>query len=348
MAAKIVPIPAHIVSSRDDTGYYNIVNDVNNRIGNISRSGNNMLISNIRLTRIRTVLEETSYNLSTILTSDNINLNSYYRSSKTAPHGMGEMAGYNHLAQPPTYFAAHFTTKTLNIAEDGSNWKVTCPTELRRGERFPAYSGNKLSWDDIKIVAKLYKKPSSAPPLEGDLLQTITVTGVDVTRMFSSTINNISIPVDNVSDDYWLYINAYYTYLTSDLSIGDSIRATLTTVKRYPYDIISGGTLLLPFQTAEIYGFNVKNDAPDTGNSERYVGQFRVKFTYYFNADATVMSNSYGTSSYGIGIYPQDTESITCTFDSQLSGYDTERARSITVYYLKDASWVELDSKTWS
>ena len=92
----------------------------------------------------------------------------------------------------------------------------------------------------IKIV-KLYKKPSSAPPLEGDLLQTITVTGVDVTRMFSSTINNISIPVDNVSDDYWLYINAYYTYLTSDLSIGDSIRATLTTVKRYPYDIISGG-----------------------------------------------------------------------------------------------------------
>ena len=33
---------------------------------------------------------------------------------------MGEMAGYNHLAQPPTYFAADFTTKTLDIAEDGA------------------------------------------------------------------------------------------------------------------------------------------------------------------------------------------------------------------------------------
>ena len=348
MAAKIVPIPTHIVDSGDDLSYFNFVNSEDYKIGDISRSGNNMLISNIRLTRIRTVLEETSYRLTDILTSDNINLNSYYRSSKTAPHGMGEMAGYNHLAQPPTYFAADFTTKTLDVEEDGANWKVTCPTELRRGERPPAYGGYVASWSGIKIVAKLYAKPSSAPPLEEDLLQTVTVTGVNVTRMFSSAINNLVIPVDNVSDDYWLYINAYYTYLTSDLSIGDSIRAVLTTTRIYDYSLISSGTLVRPFVQAQTYSFSVKNNAPETSNSKSYIGQFRVKFTYYFSTDATSLSNSYALSSYDVSVSPQQTKSVTCTFDPQVTDVDELRAMSITVYYLKNSSWVEFASRTWS
>lgn len=347
MAAKTVPIPQHIIDSSDDLSYFNLVNYVTYRIGDITRSGNNMLISNIRLTRLRTVLEETSYNLSTILTSDNINLNSYYRSSKTAPHGMGEMAGYNHLAKPSTYFAAKFTTKTLNIEEDGANWKVTCPTELRRGERPPAYGGYVASWYGIKIVAKLYAKPSSAPPLEEDLLQTVTVTGVNVARMFSSTINNLSIPVDNVSDDYWLRISAYYTYLTSDLSIGDSIYATLTTIQRYPFDIISVGTILAPLLSDQ-YTFQVKNDIPDYGNSERYIGQFRVKFTYYYGTDSTELSNLYGLSGYSETVDPAETKYIAVTFSAAIEAWDTSRGYSITLYYRDGSTWVQFGSRTWT
>lgn len=345
MAAKIVPIPAHIVSSGDDTGYYNIVNDVNNRIGDISRSGNNMLISNIRLSRIRTVIGGSSYNLGSLLSSSTINTNSFYRTNKASPHGVSEMAGYNHLAKPSTYFASNPNTLSSDILEDGSNFKITISTQLRRGERIPAYGGYVASWNNIKIVLRVYEKSGL---IQGALLQTRTVTGVNVTRMFSSAINSIDVPMPNTTTEYWLDIKAYYTYNTTDREIEDSIRAVLTTTRIYDYSLISSGTLVRPFEQAQTYSFDVKNNAPETSNSKSYIGQFRVKFTYYFSSDATSLSNSYALSSYDVSVSPQQTKSVTCTFDPQVTDVDELRAMSITVYYLKNSSWVELDSKTWS
>lgn len=343
---KTIVIPSHIINSGDDSHWFNILNGYGNRIGSLAKSGNNINVSNIRLSQLMDVLGE-SGSLADVLTSDNINQNSYYKTNKTGVHSMGEMAGYNHLAKPSTYFVTKWESGLeLNIAPDGVDWMVTVPVELRRGEIIPSYSDNVLSWSGIKVIVKLWEDVEIDPTL----YETIIMTGINVSTMRNSTTVNVEIPVTNDNETYKLEIRAYYTYGGSDIEIEDGVLwVHLTTVERVPFSLAVQTPILAFSSPGSSYVFNCLNDIAESGNAEPYIENFRVVCTGYFGVDPETADTFYGYSPV-VSIYAQETEEVTATFDPEIrSDLDTALEYSITIYYDSGGdTWVQLYQFIWN
>lgn len=329
---KLVTIPSHIIASGEGSQWYNILNGEGNRIGTLSALESNQFdVINIWADQLPA--------------REDINTHSYFRTSKTGAFSFGEMAGYNHLAKPATYFAERWTELSLNIAEDGEDYKVTLPVQLRRGEKLPNYNNNASSWGSVKLVVELWNNAFL------ELIESVESPGINVTKMFQSEVVNVGIPVPNLDETYKVVVKAYYT-VTADTLIEDtSMNITLTAVALQPYALEVQTPILAFGSPSSTFTFYCKNTASNTGNAQAYTAAFRVICKGWFGVDPETADSIYGLSEI-IGIYPQDTEEVTATFSSPSipSGLNTAVEYSVTIFYDSTGfqNWVQLYQRIWN
>lgn len=356
MAAKTVAIPSHITNAYDKTGYYNLVYDTG--LGTISRSTDNMLVSDISTTVVRNVLAEDNNSVSDLCQSANINTYSYYKPASAGGWGLGELAGYNENAKPPTYFAGRPPNDPLipvdvYIEPDGSDWKIHVDCILRRGEGIPTYTDSADDWADIDVTFSLRSLTGGGGGLE---LTSATVTGTSVTRMFSSTmvtayfVDEGTFTVTNTDTDYRLQVHAYYGDGTTPIE--DSSLYYYITAKEYVpatpptytlgvYEKVAGTPFPMP-QTGSGYIPSIY-----CVSTSGYTGGIKVQFDYY-PPDGS-LTTWYGTCN---SVWIEgDTDNSSATVveveddGGTIGDIDTTKDRVVRFYYY-GWSWVLFETYT--
>lgn len=356
--AKIVSIPSHIISSSDDTYYFNLVNNAPTKVGTVTRNGNNMEVVNISLNQLKTLLGGTTFSLSDICRLASVNQYSYYKPNGVSPYRMGDFAGYNHLAKPSTYFAERVSTVSVLVDSSGGIYTINLSpllsVILRRGELPPSYAGGgEISWDDIDIHFELRANGAGDG---GTIIDENIVEGVSVPTMQSSGSGDQypgSFIVSNGDAIYKLNIRPYYMY-NGPQAIEDSpVIVTITAAGFYVVDIAWYPTLITePAVSAISYSLLVWNNIPNNGNSETYAGKFRCVYTY--NTDEFTEQTRTGETSGDITLSPGGTQGTGVTasmiFDYPVGAVDTAWPRTMTVYYENDThtGWIELIARMYS
>lgn len=134
-------------------------------VGTITGTLPNLKASSVDISTIKNVLGSSSYDAETLCTHPNINKWALFSPSGfknvnpftgsypislpiggvNSPYYIGEFAGYNHQAKPPTYFS--YINSTNPTIEEYDSHHISC--RLERGEMLPIPSG--ASQDDITV-----------------------------------------------------------------------------------------------------------------------------------------------------------------------------------------------------
>lgn len=141
-------------------------NPTNSDIGDTSNydvSEGTFDVSNITMTEIRDVLGESTHKLSELCQSPNINQWALFKPDGSSPYSMGDFGGYNHTANPTTYFYEEPKDGTypINYSSSEDSYSVGFGYILKRGELPP--TGSK-DWDRVRIKATV----SGDSAIDGD------------------------------------------------------------------------------------------------------------------------------------------------------------------------------------
>jgi len=306
--AKTLAIPSHIVTSGDADHYYNLV--LSTAIGDISRSSNNIVVSNNTLNDIKAALGLSANDIQTLSRSSAINLSSYYRPNKAAPDTFDEFVGYNHYAKPATYIAAKYTeTQDLNITSDG---KINFSVTMRRGERLPMESSAGY-WSGMKVKFELLNNSTLA------VLQTVEVADVDVDTMRNSTTVSCQfIGISNATTLYKVKVSSYYmlnevdTQLIEDGTYTENINAIRYTAA----NLIAVRHLnLWPNTGVNVqFSFNhFKNSTGTTINAASWSGNVTLRYSYV-NID---VYDHFGVSAIS-ELLPEEERDVTFTLNGEV------------------------------
>lgn len=117
----------------------------------VNLGGGQYDVTNIDIASVRTLLGISANDLAAICTSGNININALFRPNKQTPYNLGDFAGYNHQANPATYYYGGKTTSfSVNKA---SNYSFGFAVNLMRGERLPLDNSFASYWNFVRVKA---------------------------------------------------------------------------------------------------------------------------------------------------------------------------------------------------
>jgi hypothetical protein len=352
--AKTVSIPSHIVTSGDDIYFYNLV--YNTSLGSFARVDNNIVVSDITISEVKSILDVSTYALSGLCTTPSKNPYSYFKPNGSAPYSLGDYAGYNLYAKAPTYFASRPSTAEIDIVPVGANYKIETNTLLRRGEMLPIYSGDANGWTDLKVDFVLYETSGA---FLGPLCTSTHITGVDVIQMRNSTqVDSSILLVPNETKKYRLFTYASYTnglggnpqhiedtYLTTDISAYGIIPWSL----QYKF---TSWAVMEPLNGATQYSIKVWNDATGPRNVETFEGYFRTTYWYYESPDGYPTKSYSNGAAAGATLFPNASEgsgtTVTMIFDNPVTTKDTGHERNILVEYQETGgAWHTLFEHTY-
>lgn len=342
--AKTVAIPDYILSlgSAAVTSYYNLV--VASGIGTTTHVGDNLIVSTIKLSQIKTALGLTTNSIKVLCESANVNTYSKFKPNGSSPYKMGDFAGYNHYAKAPTYFASRPTSDEIYLINEDGDFRVTA--KLRRGEGL--HGGSELYWANMTVVFELIVG-TGLPTI----LSTQTITGVNVTDMYSSTIVESGyFTVPNDTELYRMRISAYYTLGGATVEIEDPhlyypltvIEYTAPLPVTYLLDMADlHGHYIEPTEGTNLFIPNILNDGDLAFN-----GQIRCDYEYY-NEESTLCHWN-GQTSGNVSIPAHSTGvAVSLTAGGGAIGIvDETQNRTIIMEYYSDGIWYQFFSYTYT
>lgn len=173
----------------------------NSDVGDVSITGSYTFdVTNIGLEEIRIVLGDSDANLGSLCTSPNVNEYALFRPDGTTPYKAGDFGGYNHEANPPTYFY-NKPTSTIITTIDSSN-NINLGVIVKKGERPPELNNSNYDWDYIQLDTSTWDGNSEH-----------VTTNTSATGAYDNTVVTIDVG-SNDPCTFKALVKAYYTSST--------------------------------------------------------------------------------------------------------------------------------------